>query len=149
MSKKGTPVVIVRKDKRLHKGLHLAAFALTGGASGVVTAAKAGTNAGYNARTRRLAAQADEAAPQDDRIDEMSPASLVKNVNEMSLAELKALVTMPNGRTYSYWRHGSFMTARQRVLLGGANGRIARLERAAAPQLDGTPVIPGQPEDTE
>jgi len=31
------PVVIVRKDK----GLHLAAFALTDGASGIVTAAKA------------------------------------------------------------------------------------------------------------
>jgi hypothetical protein len=55
--KKNAPVVIVRKDKRLHKGLHLLAFALTGGTSGIVTSAKAGTNAGYNARTRKLAEQ--------------------------------------------------------------------------------------------
>lgn len=52
--KKGAPVVIVRKDKRLSKLGHLTAFALTGGASSVVTAAKAATNAGYNARTRKL-----------------------------------------------------------------------------------------------
>lgn len=49
-------VVIIRKDKRLHKGLHLFAFVLTGGASAPVTAAKAGTNAAYNARTAKLAA---------------------------------------------------------------------------------------------
>lgn len=61
---KGAPVVITRKDKRLRKGLHLAAFIATGGASGVVTAAKAATNAGYNARTRKLqeAAEGDAAA---------------------------------------------------------------------------------------
>jgi hypothetical protein len=59
--KKNAPVVIVRKDKRLHKGAHLAAFMLTGGVSGVVTAAKAGTNAGYNARTRKLQAQVEDA----------------------------------------------------------------------------------------
>jgi len=58
--KKNAPVVVVRKDKRLRKGLHLAAFALTGGASGIVTAAKAGTNAAYNARTRKMAAAAEE-----------------------------------------------------------------------------------------
>jgi hypothetical protein len=57
---KGTPVVITRKDKRLHKGAHLTAFVLTGGASGIVTAAKAGTNASYNARTRKLQGQAEE-----------------------------------------------------------------------------------------
>lgn len=48
-------VVITRKDKRLHKGWHALAFMLTGGASAPITAAKAGTNAAYNARTRKLA----------------------------------------------------------------------------------------------
>ncbi len=62
MSKKqrGAPEVIVRKDKRLRKGLHQAAILLTGGTSGVVTAAKAGTNAAPNARTRKLQDQAKE-----------------------------------------------------------------------------------------
>jgi hypothetical protein len=59
MGKNKTPVVITRKDKRLKKGLHLLAFALTGGASAPVTAAKAATNAGYNSRTRRLQAEAE------------------------------------------------------------------------------------------
>ena len=60
--KKGAPVVITRKDKRLNKTGHLAAFVLTGGTSAVYTAAKAATNAGYNARTRKLVAAADEPA---------------------------------------------------------------------------------------
>jgi len=60
MGKNKTPVVITRKDKRLKKGLHLLAFALTGGASVPVTAAKAATNAGYNARTRELQAEAEQ-----------------------------------------------------------------------------------------
>lgn len=51
-------VVIVRKDKRIrHKLLHGIAFALTGGASGVVTAAEAANHASYNRRTRKLAAK--------------------------------------------------------------------------------------------
>jgi hypothetical protein len=58
--KKGAPVVIVRKDKRLNKTGHLIAFALTGGTSAAYTAAKAATNAGYNARTRKLQVQAEE-----------------------------------------------------------------------------------------
>ena len=41
--KKGAPVVITRKDKRLNKTGHLAAFVLTGGTSAVYTAAKAAT----------------------------------------------------------------------------------------------------------
>jgi hypothetical protein len=45
--KKGAPVAIVRKDKKLNKTGHLIAFALTGGASSVYTATKAATNAGY------------------------------------------------------------------------------------------------------
>lgn len=50
-------VVIVRKDKRIrHKLLHAIAFAATGGASGIVTAAEAANHASYNARTRKLAA---------------------------------------------------------------------------------------------
>ena len=60
MAKRQAPVVIVRKDKRLHKGVHLAAFLLTGGTSGVVTAARLGTNGAYNARTRRLARRYEE-----------------------------------------------------------------------------------------
>jgi hypothetical protein len=64
MGKNKTPVVITRKDKRLKKGLHLLAFALTGGASAPVTGAKAATNAGYNSRTRRLQAEADQASAQ-------------------------------------------------------------------------------------
>lgn len=60
MAKNKTPVVIVRKDKRIrHKGLHLLAFAATGGLSGVVTAAEAASNAGYNARTRKLQREAE------------------------------------------------------------------------------------------
>jgi len=57
--KKNAPVVIIRKDKRLNRGGHLLAFALTGGTSAIYTAAKAATNAGYNARTRQLQAAAD------------------------------------------------------------------------------------------
>jgi hypothetical protein len=60
MAKRNPPVVITRKDKRLHKGWHLLAFMLTGGASAPVSAAKAGTNAAYNARTRKLAEQSGE-----------------------------------------------------------------------------------------
>ena len=56
-------VVITRKDKRLGFG-HWIAFALTGGASGIYSAGKAVTNAGYNARTRQLQAESDaEEAP--------------------------------------------------------------------------------------
>ena len=53
--KKGAPVVIVRKDKKLRKTPHLLAFMLTGGASGVVTAAKAATTVA-SARSRPLGA---------------------------------------------------------------------------------------------
>jgi hypothetical protein len=60
-ARRGAPVVIVRKDKRLNKTGHLLAFMLTGGASAVVTAGKAATNAGYNARTRQLQAEAGDA----------------------------------------------------------------------------------------
>lgn len=52
-------MVIARKDKRIrHKLLHATAFALTGGASGIITAAEAANHAGYNARTRQLQADA-------------------------------------------------------------------------------------------
>jgi hypothetical protein len=63
MSRRNAPVVIVRKDKRLHKFGHLFAFMLTGGASGVFTIMKVGTNAGYNSRTRKLQDQANAAYP--------------------------------------------------------------------------------------
>jgi hypothetical protein len=59
--KNKAPVVIVRKDKRLNRTGHVLAFMLTGGTSSVYTASKAATNAGYNARTRRLQAQAEAA----------------------------------------------------------------------------------------
>jgi hypothetical protein len=125
--KKNASVVIVRKDKRLHKGLHLAALALTGGASGIVTAAKAGTNAGYNARTRKLMEQAEAGEQPDIR-------QQIRDLNEMSLAELRELITMPNGKVYSYWRDGSRLTAQQRVLLGMAKRRIARMEQPEDPE---------------
>jgi len=54
-------VVIMRKDKKVrHKFLHLAAFALTGGASSIVTVAEVANHATYNARTRKLQAQAED-----------------------------------------------------------------------------------------
>jgi hypothetical protein len=53
--KRNAPVVITRKSKRLGLG-HLVAFTLTGGTSGVYSMTKAATNAGYNARTRKLQA---------------------------------------------------------------------------------------------
>lgn len=55
-------VVIVRKDKRIrHKLLHALAFAATGGASGVITAARVASDASYNARTRQLQSQGESA----------------------------------------------------------------------------------------
>lgn len=63
MNKNTAPVVITRKDKRIrHKLTHLLAFGLTGGASGIVTAAEAANHASYNARTRKLQAEADSAS---------------------------------------------------------------------------------------
>jgi hypothetical protein len=57
MSRRNPPVVIIRKDKRIkHKLLHLAAFAATGGLSGIGTAAEVANHAAYNARTRKLQA---------------------------------------------------------------------------------------------
>jgi hypothetical protein len=71
--KKGAPVVIVRKDKKLTKTGHALAFLLTGGTSSVYTAAKAATNAGYNARTRKLMAEAEAAeAPEEARARELA-----------------------------------------------------------------------------
>ena len=66
MGRNKTPVVIMRKDKRIrHKLTHLFAFGLTGGASGIVTAAEAANHASYNARTRKLQreARAPDTAP--------------------------------------------------------------------------------------
>jgi hypothetical protein len=61
--KRSAPVVIIRKDKRLHKGAHLAAFMLTGGLSAPLSAVKAATNVSYNARTRKLQKQSEEDTP--------------------------------------------------------------------------------------
>lgn len=53
-------VVIMRKDKRIrHPFLHATAFALTGGLSGVVTAAEAANRASYNRQTRALQAESE------------------------------------------------------------------------------------------
>jgi NhaP-type Na+/H+ or K+/H+ antiporter len=61
--RRGAPVVIIRKDKRIkHKFLHTALFAATGGMSGIVTAAAVTSNAGYNARTRKLQQEAEQAS---------------------------------------------------------------------------------------
>lgn len=72
--KKGAPVVITRKDKRLNKTGHLLAFMLTGGASSVYTATKAATNAGYNARTRKLVEQAEAEDATEFRPPEYAPS---------------------------------------------------------------------------
>jgi hypothetical protein len=62
--RRGAPVVIVRKDKKIkHKVLHAFAFAATGGLSGVVTATEAANQAAYRARTRKLQADAEAEAP--------------------------------------------------------------------------------------
>jgi hypothetical protein len=152
MSKRGAPVVIMRKDKRIrHKLLHAAAFAATGGASGIVTAAEAANHAGYNARTRKLQAEAGDPDETETGASEVQlvaaaakaqqPAGLrgmkaqidVMNarIDVMNAGELRELVTMSDGRAYSYWRHGSRMTARQRVNLGMASRRLSKLERQA------------------
>jgi len=47
-------IVIVRKQKKLHRGAHLLAFVLTAGASAPISAAAAASNAAYNAETERL-----------------------------------------------------------------------------------------------
>lgn len=49
-------------------------------------------------------------------------------VKAMTAAQLRTLLTMPNGKRYSYWRDGSSMTARQRVLLNMAARRLRNLE---------------------
>jgi hypothetical protein len=54
MARTNPPVVISRKSKRLNRPLHLLAFALTGGASAPISAAKAASNAAYNRRTDEL-----------------------------------------------------------------------------------------------
>lgn len=63
MAKTSAPVVISRKSKRLNRPFHLLAFLLTGGASAPVSAAKAASNAAYNARTRELQRRAEASAP--------------------------------------------------------------------------------------
>lgn len=143
--KNKTPVVITRKDKRLHKGAHLTAFVLTGGASGVVTAAKAGTNAAYNARTRKLAAEAAETVNGEEgtgseaplageacsvNLLALSPRELLATLKEMTTEELTEVVTMPDGRVYSYWRDGIPMTAEERIVRGGAKRELARRARS-------------------
>jgi len=55
MGENSPQVVIARKHKRLHRGAHLVAFALTGGMSAPVTAARVVANASYNVETARLA----------------------------------------------------------------------------------------------
>jgi hypothetical protein len=138
MSKNKTPVVIVRKDKRLHKGAHLAAFALTGGVSGAVTAAKAGTNAAYNARTRKLAAEAnaasETAAGEEGTVNLLALRlpDLLAVLKGMTGEELTEIVTMPNGKVYSYWRDGIPMTASERIVRGAAKRELARRPQATA-----------------
>lgn len=56
MSGSDIPVVISRKDARIrHPWVHAFAFAVTGGVSGVVTAAEAASHASYNERTAVMA----------------------------------------------------------------------------------------------
>jgi hypothetical protein len=141
--------VMMRKDKRIrHKLFHAAAFAATGSASGIVTAAEAANHAGYNARTRKLQAEAGErdetetgAASEASEVQQVVAAAKAQQqsglrgmrtqIDAMNADELRELVTMPNGKPYSYWLHGSRMTAQQRVILGMASRRLSKLERPA------------------
>jgi hypothetical protein len=75
--KKGAPVVITRKDKRLNKTGHGLAFILTGGMSSVYTATKAATNAGYNARTRKLVAENEQAEAEQAAEEARQAAALI------------------------------------------------------------------------
>lgn len=62
MSKnRGAPVVITRKQKRWNKTGHLLAFALTGGMSAPITAARAAQVAHYNGVTKKLVAESEQA----------------------------------------------------------------------------------------
>lgn len=63
MARTNPQITISRKSKRLNRPLHLLAFMLTGGASAPVSAAKAASNAAYNARTRELQRRAEASAP--------------------------------------------------------------------------------------
>ena len=65
MSKNTAPVVVTRKHKRTRWFWHAVTLGLTGGMSAPLNAAVAARNAGYNATTRKLAAEA-EAPPADD-----------------------------------------------------------------------------------
>jgi hypothetical protein len=126
MKKNKTPVVITRKDKRLHKGAHLTAFVLTGGMSAPISAAKAGTNAAYNARTRKLAAEADgaqqgeEAAEGTVNLLALRIPDLLVTLKGITSEELTEIMTMPSGQRYSYWLHGYTMTAQERNVRGQA-----------------------------
>lgn len=145
MSKRGAPVVIMRKDKRIrHKLLHAAAFAATGGASGIVTAAEAANHAGYNVRTRKLQAEAGEPDETETGASEVQQAAaaakarqpvglrgMMAQIDVMNAEELRELVMMSDGRAYSYWRHGSGITAQQRVIFRMASRRLSKLERPA------------------
>jgi hypothetical protein len=145
MSKRGAPVVIMRKDKRIrHKLLHAAAFAATGGASGIVTVAEAANHVGYNARTRKLQAGADEPDETEtgaSEVQQVAAAAKARQatglrgmraqIDAMNVDELRELVTMPDGGAYSYWRHGSRMTAQQRIVLRMTSRRLSKLERPA------------------
>jgi hypothetical protein len=111
-----TQVVITRKDKRLNKFWHTAAFVATGGASAPITAAKAVSNAAYNARTRQLAEQSGQS------LQTPQAAFLTQDIREipaelkrLTTEELTGLATMLDGHLYSYWRHGGKMTTGQRM----------------------------------
>ena len=60
VSRKKGKVVIVRKQKRMNPLVHLTMFAVTGGASSVVSAARAAQVAGYNARTRKMIEESED-----------------------------------------------------------------------------------------
>jgi hypothetical protein len=87
--KRGAQVVIVRKEKRMNPLTHLAAFALTGGMSSVVSAARAAQVASYNARTRKLQEQSeqDEAEYEAELLQEQMDA---ERPYQETLAEMAA-----------------------------------------------------------
>jgi hypothetical protein len=105
-------VVITRKDKRLKKGWHLLAFALTGGTSAPISAAKATTNALYNERTRELQRQAREPDEAEAREPDEMETGAAREASEVQQVVAAA-------------------KARQRVILGMASRRLNKLERSA------------------
>jgi hypothetical protein len=112
------PVVIVRKDKRInHKLLHVVAFAATGGASGIVTAAEAANHAQYNARTRKLQADSISTPAPRTRTYDQAIAEYAKAAENRAVVESRK-------------KTGQKRPGRLARMLWGENGAAKRAKRA-------------------